>query len=69
MIALAVVGVPYAAILTALMLFLGVAQIGPMPVFVPAVIWFYWDGHAGLGTVLLVWTVVVGTMDNFCGPY
>ena len=67
-IGLAVVGVPYAAILTALMLFLGVAQIGPMPVLVPAVIWLYWDGHAGLATVLLVWSIVVGTMDNFLRP-
>jgi predicted PurR-regulated permease PerM len=39
-----------------------------MPVLVPAVIWFYWDGHAGLGTVLLIWTAVVGTMDNFLRP-
>jgi predicted PurR-regulated permease PerM len=67
-IGLAIVGVPYAAILSAVMLFLGVAQIGPMPVLVPAVIWFYWDGHAGLGTVLLIWTAVVGTMDNFLRP-
>jgi predicted PurR-regulated permease PerM len=67
-IGLAIVGVPYAAILSAVMLFLGVAQIGPMPVLIPAVIWFYWDGRAGLGTVLLIWTVVVGTMDNFLRP-
>lgn len=39
-----------------------------MPVMVPAVIWIYWTGHPGLGTVLLVWTVVVGTMDNFLRP-
>jgi predicted PurR-regulated permease PerM len=67
-IGLALVGIPYAAILTAVMLLLGIAQIGPMPVLVPAVIWLYWDGHAGLGTVLLVWTSVVGTMDNFLRP-
>jgi predicted PurR-regulated permease PerM len=67
-IGLALVGIPYAAILTAVMLLLGIAQIGPMPVLVPAVIWLYWAGHAGLGTVLLVWTAVVGTMDNFLRP-
>lgn len=67
-IGLALVGIPYVAILSAVMLLLGVAQIGPMPVLVPAVIWLYWDGHAGLGTVLLVWTVVVGTMDNVLRP-
>ena len=67
-IGLAVVGIPYAAILGAVMLLLGIAQVGPMPVLVPAVVWLYWDGHAGLGTVLLVWTLVVGTMDNFLRP-
>jgi predicted PurR-regulated permease PerM len=67
-IGLALVGIPYAAILTAVMLLLGIAQIGPMPVLVPVVIWLYWAGHAGLGTVLLVWTAVVGTMDNVLRP-
>jgi len=28
----------------------------------------YWAGNPGLGTVLLVWTAVVGTMDNFLRP-
>jgi predicted PurR-regulated permease PerM len=37
-------------------------------VLVPAVIWLYWDGHPGLGTILVVWTAVVGTMDNFLRP-
>jgi len=67
-IGLAIVGVPYAAILSAVMLFLGVAQLGPMPVLVPSVIWLYWRGDAGWGTLLLVWTVVVGTVDNILRP-
>lgn len=65
---LAIVGVPYVAILTAVMLFLGVAQLGPLPVLVPALIWLYWKGHVGSGTVLLVWTVFVGTIDNVLRP-
>ena len=67
-IGLALVGIPYASILSAVMLLLGIAQIGPMPVLVPAVIYLYWAGNPGLGTVLLVWTAVVGTMDNFLRP-
>jgi predicted PurR-regulated permease PerM len=67
-IGLAVVGIPYAAILGAVMLVLAVAQIGTIPVLVPAVIWLYWNGQAGLGTLLAVWTVVVATMDNFLRP-
>ena len=67
-IGLAVVGVPVAAILTAVMFLLAIAQIGPAPVLVPSVVWLYWSGRAGWGTFLLVWTLVVGTMDNVIRP-
>lgn len=67
-IGLAIVGVPYVAILTAVMVILGIAQLGPLPVLVPALIWLYWKGHVGWGTVLLVWTVFVGTIDNVLRP-
>ena len=67
-IGLAIAGVPYAAILTAIMVVLGIAQVGATPVLVPAVIWLYWTGHPGMGTFLLVWTVVTTTMDNFVRP-
>jgi len=29
----------------------------------------YWSGDSGWGTFLLVWTLVVGSMDNFLRPY
>ncbi len=61
-------GVPAAALLTAVMFILCIAQIGPMLVLVPAVGWLYWSGHNAAGTGLLVWTVVVGLMDNFLRP-
>ena len=35
---------------------------------VPAVAWIYWSGETGWGTFLLVWTLVVVTMDNFLRP-
>ena len=68
-IALVIAGVPFAALLAAVMFVLCIAQIGPMLVLVPAVIWLYWNGDAGWGTFLLVSTVVVGTMDNFLRPF
>ena len=67
-IGLAVAGVPFATVLTALMFLLAVAQVGAVPVLVPAVIWLYWSGATGWGTFLLIVTVVVGTMDNFLRP-
>ena len=57
-IGLAVVGVPFAALLTALMFMLCLAQIGPGLVLIPAVVWMYYSGNALWATVLLVFTIV-----------
>jgi predicted PurR-regulated permease PerM len=65
---LAIAGVPFAPILTAVMFLLAIAQLGPFLVLAPAVAWLYWGGSSGWGTFLLAWTIVVGTMDNFLRP-
>lgn len=67
-IGLAVAGIPYAAVLTAAIFMLGVAQLGPGPVLLPAVIWLYWRGDAVWATALLGWALVVGSLDNFLRP-
>ncbi len=67
-IGLAIAGVPFAGLLTAVMLLLCIAQLGPALVLFPAVAWVYWSGETGWGTFLLVWSMVVGTMDNFLRP-
>lgn len=67
-IGLGIAGVPFAAILTAVMFMLCIAQLGPGLVLLPAVIWLYWSGDSGWGTFLLVWTLVVGSLDNFLRP-
>jgi predicted PurR-regulated permease PerM len=67
-IGIAIAGVPLAAVLTAVMFMLCIAQFGPLPVLVPVVIWLYWSGQSGWGTFLLVWTVVVGSLDNILRP-
>jgi predicted PurR-regulated permease PerM len=66
---LLIAGVPFIAVLTAFMLLLCVAQIGVLPVMVPAVIWLYWDGSPGWGTFLLVVTVIAATIDNVLRPF
>ncbi|MCW7541155.1 AI-2E family transporter YdiK [Aquabacterium sp. A7-Y] len=65
---LAIASVPLAGLLTAAMLFLCIAQVGPSAVLFPAVIWLYWTGETAWGTFLLVWSVIVVTMDNFLRP-
>ena len=66
--AMAISGVPFAALLTGLMLFLCIAQLGPTLVLAPAVIWLYWSGETAWGTVLLIFAIVAGTIDNFLRP-
>jgi predicted PurR-regulated permease PerM len=67
-IGLAISGVPYATLLTVVMIFSCLVQLGPLIVLVPSIIWLYWTGDTTWGTVLLVWSCVVGTMDNFIRP-
>jgi len=67
-IGLAVTGVPAAAVLTAVMFILCVAQLGPGLVLIPSVILLYWRGETLWGTVLLVWAIPVGILDNFLRP-
>lgn len=66
---LVVAGVPFAALLTALMFILAIAQLGPMLVLGPSVAWLYWTSGAGWGTLLLLYSLVVGVMDNFLRPF
>ena len=68
-IGLAIAGVPFATVLTAIMFIFCIAQIGPVIVLLPAVGWLYWSDSTGWGTFLLAWTVIVGTMDNVLRPY
>jgi len=67
-IGLAIAGVPFAALLSAAMFLLAVAQIGAAPVLVGAVLWLYWKGDTGWAIAMLVWTVVVGGLDNVVRP-
>ena len=63
-----VAGVPHPGLFTAIAFVLAVAQLGPMLVLIPAVIWLYWSGHPGWGTALLIWSIPVIALDNVLRP-
>ncbi|MGH7348329.1 MAG: AI-2E family transporter, partial [Candidatus Rokuibacteriota bacterium] len=67
-IGLVIVGVPYALLLTSLMFLLGVAQIGAVPVLLGGVVWAYWSSGTFWGTVMLVWAIGTGSLDNVLRP-
>jgi predicted PurR-regulated permease PerM len=67
-IGLAIAGIPFATLLTALMFMLCIAQLGAVLVLLPAIIWMYWNGEPGWATFLVIWSIPVCTLDNFLRP-
>ena len=65
---LAIAGVPFAGPLTLVMFVLCIAQLGPIIVLLIATAWVYASVGTGWGTFMLVWSIVVGLMDNFVRP-
>jgi predicted PurR-regulated permease PerM len=65
---LAVTGVPRPVLLTGVMIMLGVAQIGPAPVLIGAIVWLFSTGAVYWGVVLIGWSLVVLSLDNVLRP-
>jgi len=67
-IGLVISGVPAPVLLTAVMFILCIAQVGPGLVLIPATVWLFWNDQTMWGSVMVVFTVVAGTVDNFIRP-
>jgi predicted PurR-regulated permease PerM len=67
-IVLAIAGVPFAGLLTAVMLMLCLAQLGPLPVLLGATGWLFWQGQTGWGVFMIAASAFVGTIDNVIRP-
>ncbi len=65
---LAIAGIPFASLLAVVIFILCIAQLGPLLVLVPAVVYLFVSGATGWGIFLLVWSIPVGTLDNFLRP-
>lgn len=61
-------GVPGVGLLSGIVLVLCLAQLGPLLVLAASVGWLYWTGHPTAGTVLLVASLIIVTLDNFLRP-
>ena len=65
---LLVSGVPYVAVLAALMFICCIVQIGPTLVLLGGIGWLWYTGDHGWAIALGVWSAFVGTLDNFIRP-
>lgn len=63
-----IAGVPAAGILTALMVMLCLAQLGPILPMLGGVAWLFQNDMKLAAAVLLAWAIVVGTLDNLLRP-
>jgi predicted PurR-regulated permease PerM len=63
-----VCGVPYPGLLTAIILVLCIAQVGPFLVLIPAMFWMFGNASIGWAVAFLIWSIPVGVMDNFLRP-
>lgn len=67
-IGLAIAGVPFAAVLTAVMFMLCIAQVGPLVILLAGTAWVYVNAGSGWWMLMLVWSLAVGFMDNVLRP-
>lgn len=62
-------GVPGAGWLTAAMLVLAIAQIGPLPVLLGSAGWLFWMNQGQWAIALLVWSGLLVSLDNVLRPW
>lgn len=65
---LVIADVPMSGLLTVVAFVLAVAQIGALPVLLPAVIWLWWQDDTAWAVALGVWSVIVLNIDNIVRP-
>lgn len=63
-----VAGVPAAGLLTALMLMLCVAQLGPLLPMLGGVVWLFRHDMQLAASLLLVWSILITMLDNLLRP-
>jgi predicted PurR-regulated permease PerM len=68
--ALLIANVPWAGVLAAITLVLGIAQVPALVVILPAVVYIWWSGHYGTGTAIAHTIVLLlsGMADNVLKP-
>jgi predicted PurR-regulated permease PerM len=67
-IGLLIAGIPFPLGIAALVFFLVIIQIGPLPVWIPLVIWLFLQGQTGLGIFMIVFGVALMAIDSVLKP-
>ncbi|MGP1871453.1 MAG: AI-2E family transporter YdiK [Arsenophonus sp.] len=60
--------IPYVAILTILIFICCIAQLGPLFIMIPSIIWLFLSGDTRWAIIMIIWSIVVATMDSILRP-
>lgn len=63
-----IISMPYFMVLTVLVFICCVAQVGPLVVLIPSIIWLFWTGNNYAGIFLVVMAGILSTIDNIVRP-
>jgi len=64
-----IVDLPGAAFWGLLAFFASFLPMGPSIIWIPAAIWLFSEGQANMGIFMIIWGVMVSSIDNFVRPY
>jgi predicted PurR-regulated permease PerM len=64
-----IAGVPGAVLLGMLTFLLSVLPMGPPLVWIPATVWLFSQGWTGWGIFMLIWGLIVSSVDNVIKPW
>lgn len=65
---LLIAGVPFSLGIAAIVFFLVIIQVGPLPVWIPLVIWLFLQHHTGLAILMIIYGVVLMVIDSIVKP-
>ena len=67
-IGLMIAGIPFAFGIAALVFFLVIIQVGPLPVWIPLVIWLFIQGHTGWAVFMIIYGIALLGIDAVVKP-
>lgn len=64
-----IAGVPGALLLALLTFFLSIVPMGPPLIWIPAALWLFQQGQTGWGIFMIIWGLLVSSVDNVVKPW
>ncbi len=65
---LLIAGIPFSLGIAALVFFLVIIQVGPLPVWIPLIIWLFIQGHTGWAIFMIIYGIALLVVDAVVKP-